>query len=161
MPEPPAGEVTVTGWVRADGSGEQHRGPRPVHPGDLQRARSGEALDREVYGGFVELRSEDPEPAEPLEPVELPELDNGPHFFYGLQWWFFGVLASSASATSPTTSGGTGRAARAGQGVARRPEPGQSARSMPPSTGSIAPDTNDAAGESKKAAARPNSSGSP
>ena len=25
--------------------------------------------------------------------MELPELDNGPHFFYGLQWWFFGVLA--------------------------------------------------------------------
>ena len=29
----------------------------------------------------------------PLEPAELPELNNGPHFFYGLQWWFFGVLA--------------------------------------------------------------------
>ena len=25
--------------------------------------------------------------------MELPELDNGPHFFYGLQWWFFGALA--------------------------------------------------------------------
>ena len=53
----------------------------------------GDALGREVYGGFVELRSEDPEPAEALAPVELPDLDNGPHFFYGLQWWFFGVLA--------------------------------------------------------------------
>jgi hypothetical protein len=41
----------------------------------------------------VELRSESPEPATKLEPVELPELNNGPHFFYGLQWWFFGVLA--------------------------------------------------------------------
>ena len=29
----------------------------------------------------------------PLAPVELPELNNGPHFFYGLQWWFFGALA--------------------------------------------------------------------
>ncbi len=28
----------------------------------------GEALDREVYDGFVDLRSEDPEPADPLEP---------------------------------------------------------------------------------------------
>ena len=53
----------------------------------------GEALDREVFGGFVELRSEDPAAAEDLARVELPELDNGPHFFYGLQWWFFGVLA--------------------------------------------------------------------
>ena len=39
--------------------------------------------------------------------------------------------------------------------------PGQRARSIPPSTGSITPDTKDAAGESRKAAARPNSSGSP
>ncbi len=46
-----------------------------------------------MYGGFVELEGEDGQPAASLEPVELPELDNGPHFFYGLQWWFFGVLA--------------------------------------------------------------------
>ena len=25
--------------------------------------------------------------------AELPDLGNGPHFFYGLQWWFFGLLA--------------------------------------------------------------------
>ena len=25
--------------------------------------------------------------------TELPDLGNGPHFFYGLQWWFFGLLA--------------------------------------------------------------------
>lgn len=42
----------------------------------------------------------------------------------------------------------------------RRPA-GQSARSMPPSTGSITPETNEAAGESRNAAARPNSSGLP
>ena len=29
----------------------------------------------------------------PLVPAELPDLGNGPHFFYGLQWWFFGLLA--------------------------------------------------------------------
>ena len=92
VPAPPAGEVTVTGWVRSDGSGSSTE----VHDQStraISSERIGEALDRELYGGFVELRSEDPEPAESLEPVELPELDNGPHFFYGLQWWFFGVLA--------------------------------------------------------------------
>lgn len=92
VPAPPAGEVTVTGYVRADGSGDStavtERSTRAV-----SSERIGEALDREVYGGFVELRSESPEPARALEPVELPELDEGPHFFYGLQWWFFGVLA--------------------------------------------------------------------
>jgi cytochrome oxidase assembly protein ShyY1 len=28
-----------------------------------------------------------------VQRTELPDLGEGPHFFYGLQWWFFGVLA--------------------------------------------------------------------
>jgi cytochrome oxidase assembly protein ShyY1 len=92
VPPPPDGQVTVTGWVRADATGDStavdEQSTRAI-----SSERIGEALDREVYGGFVDLRSEDPPPDEPLAPVELPELDNGPHFFYGLQWWFFGVLA--------------------------------------------------------------------
>ena len=92
MPPPPDGEVTVTGWVRADGTGDSTR-VSDQSARAISSVAIGEALDREVYGGFVDLRSEDPEPEEALEPVELPELDNGPHFFYGLQWWFFGVLA--------------------------------------------------------------------
>ena len=151
VPQPPTGEVTVTGWVRADGTGDS-----TAVNGQSTRAVSSEkigaALGREVYGGFVELRSEDPEPAESLVPVELPELDNGPHFFYGLQWWFFGSLALF----------GFGYLAydewRNGPRGSRKV---QSARNMPPSTGNIDPETNDAAGESTKAAARPNSSGSP
>ena len=82
----------MTGWVRRDGTGSS----TAVSDGStraISSDRIGEALDREVYDGFVDLRSEDPEPADALEPAELPDLDNGPHFFYGLQWWFFGVLA--------------------------------------------------------------------
>ena len=151
VPEPPAGEVTVTGWVRADGTGDStavnDRSTRAV-----SSERIGAALGREVFGGFVELRSEDPEPTESLVPVELPELDNGPHFFYGLQWWFFGLLALFGFGYLAYDEWRNGP---------RGPRKAQSARSMPPSTGSIDPDTNDAAGESTKAAARPNSSGSP
>ena len=92
VPAPPSGEVTITGWVRANGSGDsvavEQQQTRAVSSDTI-----GPALGREVYGGFVDLRTESPEPAQALEPVELPELDNGPHFFYGLQWWFFGVLA--------------------------------------------------------------------
>lgn len=92
VPAPPSGEVTVTGWVRLDATGDSTE-VTDQSTRAISSARIGEALDREVYGGFVDLRSEDPEPETSLEPVELPELDNGPHFFYGLQWWFFGVLA--------------------------------------------------------------------
>ena len=149
----------MTGWVRADGTGDStlvtDQSTRAISSQEI-----GEALDLDVYGGFVELQAEDGEPAAGLEPVELPELDNGPHFFYGLQWWFFGVLAVFGFgylAWDERRNGPRGQR----KGRKKAPTPAQSARSIPPSTGSIAPVTNDAAGESRKAAARPNSSGSP
>ena len=92
LPAPPQGEVTITGWARADGTGESTE-VTDHSTRAISSEAIGEALDREVYGGFVVLRSEEPEPAEPLEPGEPPDLSEGPHFFYGLQWWFFGVLA--------------------------------------------------------------------
>jgi cytochrome oxidase assembly protein ShyY1 len=92
IPDPPAGEVEVTGYVRANGSGDSTR-VSDLSARAISSDAIGPAIGRPVYGGFVELRSEDPAPGTALEPVELPELDNGPHFFYGLQWWFFGVLA--------------------------------------------------------------------
>ncbi len=92
VPAPPPGEVTVTGWVRTDASGDSTRVTNQSTR-SISSATIGEALDREVYGGFVDLKSESPAPDRALEGAELPELDNGPHFFYGLQWWFFGLLA--------------------------------------------------------------------
>lgn len=92
VPAPPSGQVTVTGWVRADATGDSTQ-VTDLSTRAVSSEAIGEALGRETLGGFVDLRDEDPEPAQALEPVEQPELDNGPHFFYGLQWWFFGVLA--------------------------------------------------------------------
>src|SRR5204863_529244 len=43
--------------------------------------------------GFVDAARESPPAGKPMVPVDLPDLGNGPHFFYGLQWWFFGLLA--------------------------------------------------------------------
>ncbi len=161
LPDPPAGEVTLTGWVRRDGTGDS----TTVVDGSTRAISSdeiGAALGREVHDGFLDLRSEDPEPAAPLAGAELPDLDNGPHFFYGLQWWFFGVLALFGFFYLAWDER---RGPRAGRRGAEDDDPedagDQRARSMPPSTGSITPEMNDAAGESRKAAARPNSSGSP
>jgi cytochrome oxidase assembly protein ShyY1 len=156
-PPPPLGTVTVVGRVRVDATG----GSTTVVDHSTRAINSeaiGRAIDAPVYGGFVDLVSEDPAPAKKLEPAELPDLGNGPHFFYGLQWWFFGLLAIGGFIYLAIDEWrmSTGRKAR--PDGARTP---QSARSMPPSTGSMVPDTNDAAGESRKAAARPNSSGSP
>lgn len=163
LPAPPSGEVTLTGWVRRDGTGDS----TAVVDGStraISSDRIGAALDREVHHGFIDLRSEDPRPENALEPAELPELNNGPHFFYGLQWWFFGALAVFGFGYLAWDERRGPRARRRRAGV-EDDEPaaagGQSARSMPPSTGSITPETKEAAGESRNVAARPNSSGSP
>ena len=53
----------------------------------------GPAIGRDLLGGWVELESESPAPVTALAPNDQPDLSNGPHFFYALQWWFFGLLA--------------------------------------------------------------------
>ncbi|GAB3788433.1 SURF1 family cytochrome oxidase biogenesis protein [Nocardioides ungokensis] len=190
VPDPPSGKVTVTGWVRVDATDSAEvsdHSTRAISSVEIART-----IDQPVYGGFVDLKTESPAPAQPLESTELPELDNGPHFFYGLQWWFFGVLAvfgffyllydewrSQRSGETSTREEVLAerkqaradkdrrkQAVRAAYERERQKDPrvsrkAQSERSMPPSTGTIAPETNDAAGESRKAATRPNSSGSP
>ncbi|MDN4162124.1 SURF1 family cytochrome oxidase biogenesis protein [Nocardioides abyssi] len=180
VPAPPPGEVTITGYVREDGTGDSTR----VVDGRTRAVDSqaiGEAIGRETYGGFVDLRSEDPEPAESLAAPELPEQNDGPHFFYGLQWWFFGALAifgflylaydelkrgphGQRSGKRPPRPKADPRTGKRPPRPPRQPADGdgaQSARNAPPSTGSITPETNDAAGDSRNAAARPNSSGRP
>lgn len=92
VPAPPEGVVTVVGWVRADATGDStavvDRSSRAV-----SSAAIGPTLPFPVYGGFVDARSESPGPAVALARTETPDLSQGPHFFYGLQWWFFAALA--------------------------------------------------------------------
>jgi len=146
VPAPPTGTVTVTGRVRVDATGDSasvaDRSTRAI-----SSERIGAAIGRDVYSGFLDLRSEDPAPDTPLMQAELPDLGNGPHFFYGLQWWFFGLLAMFGFCYLAYDEW-------------RKLGP-QTPRSMPPSTGSITPVTNDDIGDNRNAAARPNSSGSP
>ena len=141
-----------------------HRRDRPVHPRHLEptdrrstRSRGLRRLPRPEERG--------PSPGTELAKAELPDLGNGPHFFYGLQWWFFGLLAlfGFCYLVYDEWRGGPG-----GARLRRRPapeddddQPAQKVRSIPPSTGTMAPVTNDAAGDMRNAATRPNSSGSP
>ncbi|MFD7076489.1 SURF1 family protein [Nocardioides sp. NPDC059952] len=96
LPAPPSGEVTITGWVRADGTGDstdvaQVDGYHATRA--LSSTQVAKVVDELLLTGWLHLDTESPEPATQLRPADLPELDNGPHFFYGLQWWFFGILA--------------------------------------------------------------------
>jgi cytochrome oxidase assembly protein ShyY1 len=92
LPQPPAGQVDVVGWVRADATGRgvqvEDRSTRAISSVEIA-----EGLDYPVYAGFVDAQSESPPPVDEVQRTELPDLGEGPHFFYGLQWWFFGALA--------------------------------------------------------------------
>ena len=92
VPPAPSGEVTVTGWVRVDGTGAS-TAVEDLSTRAINSQAIGKAIGQPTYGGFVDLVDESPGAATPLVLAELPDLDNGPHFFYGLQWWFFGLLA--------------------------------------------------------------------
>lgn len=93
VPAAPSGEVTVTGWVRLDGTGDSTDVDDDLSTRAISSERIGEATGLPVYRGFVNLKTENDQPPSGLALPELPELNNGPHFFYGLQWWFFGLLA--------------------------------------------------------------------
>jgi cytochrome oxidase assembly protein ShyY1 len=92
LPAPPDGTVTVTGYVRVDATGRgvevEDRSTRAI-----SSATIGPGLDYPVYGGFVDAERETPAPSAQVVRPELPDLGDGPHLFYGIQWWFFAALA--------------------------------------------------------------------
>lgn len=92
VPAAPAGTVTVIGWIRVNATGSAAR-VEDRSTRALSSAELAPTLPFPVYGGFVDAETESPAAAKPLVRADLPDLSNGPHFFYGLQWWFFGVLA--------------------------------------------------------------------
>jgi cytochrome oxidase assembly protein ShyY1 len=93
LPDATAGPVTVTGWVRVSGTGSSTR-VTDLATRAISSKAAAKVLPYPLYGGFVDLHTESPTPSVQLGPIELPDdTSEGPHFFYGLQWWFFGALA--------------------------------------------------------------------
>ncbi len=93
VPAAPSGTVDVAGWVRADAGGADSATVRDGSTRAISSTAIAETVPFPLYRGFVELDTESPPAAEPLTEVDPPDLGEGPHFFYGLQWWFFGLLA--------------------------------------------------------------------
>jgi len=88
-PATPAGEVTVTGWLRL---GEPSLGRRPP-PGQLASVNLAEARAQTggpLYGAYLIRASEAGRPGEPIEAAQAlgsPDTGKGPHLAYALQWW--------------------------------------------------------------------------
>jgi cytochrome oxidase assembly protein ShyY1 len=93
-PAPPAGSVSVTGWLHADSDTEDWA----VTPdeGTVRAVASdgiAPSLPYDVFPGWVALIEQTPPVGSGLAAPQEPDLGQGPHFFYGLQWWFFAALA--------------------------------------------------------------------
>ncbi len=93
-PPPPSGEVTVVGHVRRN---EQGRRSATVPVDGQMRLINSDAV-AEVLGyplldGYIGLLSVTPPQSGDFRPVELPEVSEGPHFWYAMQWFGFTALA--------------------------------------------------------------------
>ncbi|MGI8577821.1 MAG: SURF1 family cytochrome oxidase biogenesis protein [Nocardioidaceae bacterium] len=92
-PAPPAGRVTVTGWVRIDATDASNL-VTPV--GGAVRSISAAAIKTTLpypaYDGFVALIKEQPSVKNAPLKSGGPDLGSGPYFFYGVQWFFFALL---------------------------------------------------------------------
>jgi cytochrome oxidase assembly protein ShyY1 len=98
VPDVPAGEVRVTGRLRA---GEHANAAQRRQATDLpQRSvvridvpSLAEDLPYRAYDGYAELTEEAPAPSEAPKLLPLPELGTGPHLAYACQWWVFAIIA--------------------------------------------------------------------
>jgi cytochrome oxidase assembly protein ShyY1 len=93
-PRAPTGEVTVTGRVRPSepaepGAGTPHNGQVRFIATD-QIART---LPYALTGGYVELVDQRPAPGDVPRLLADPELTEGPHLAYAIQWYLFAVIA--------------------------------------------------------------------
>lgn len=92
-PPAPSGEVTVIGLVRLDESGGD--GAEVPQQGQVRVVNSeaiGADLGEPVARGWIQLAESTPRQEGPLVPAALPELTEGPHLSYAVQWFAFTVI---------------------------------------------------------------------
>lgn len=90
---PPSGQVTVEGYVRRN---ERGKASAIVPVQGSVRLINAPAIAAELglplADGYIQQISSDP-PATGLTPVGLPEVDEGPHLSYAIQWFLFTAVA--------------------------------------------------------------------
>jgi cytochrome oxidase assembly protein ShyY1 len=93
LPELPAGLVTITGRLRLDSSlprGSFFAIPGNKADGLISKANAQSGSTTENF--YLDLMSGSSPSLTPKVAAQLPELSDGPHMAYALQWIFFGAL---------------------------------------------------------------------
>ena len=92
-PAPPTGEVTVVGHVRRN---ERGRRAATTPAGNQVRLINSDAiavtLPYEIESGYIGLLTVQPEQQGGFQPIQLPDLSEGPHFWYAVQWFMFTAI---------------------------------------------------------------------
>jgi cytochrome oxidase assembly protein ShyY1 len=125
VPPAPSGPVTVTAWLRASELPSGIGGAPP--PGQVTRIDVSEIrkqLPYPVYGGYGVLTRERPAPRKAPELLPLPELSEGPHLAYAVQWFLFAALALGGYVVLARREAADRRAASGPAATVRVPIPG-------------------------------------
>ncbi|MFA7265231.1 MAG: SURF1 family protein [Candidatus Nanopelagicales bacterium] len=94
VPPPPTGTVTVEGRIEASAA---NPGPRPAdlpvgQVSSLDVATIGAVAGVSVLPGYLELTNSQPPQAPGLTTIPAPEISEGPHLSYSMQWIAFAVM---------------------------------------------------------------------
>ncbi|WP_433022721.1 SURF1 family cytochrome oxidase biogenesis protein [Kribbella sp. CA-294648] len=95
IPAVPSGEVTVTGRLRRSERGGNTSGGTPSD-GTARLINGPEfakVLGLTLYDGYLTIDQQVPANDPAFRGFPGPQIDDGPHFFYALQWFFFALLA--------------------------------------------------------------------
>jgi cytochrome oxidase assembly protein ShyY1 len=95
VPAVPTGEVTVTGRLQRSERGGSTNGGIPddgtarlINGPDFAKV-----LGLNLYDGYMTISQQEPANDASFLSFPGPEIDDGPHFFYALQWFFFALMA--------------------------------------------------------------------
>jgi cytochrome oxidase assembly protein ShyY1 len=93
-PPPPSGEVRVVGYAQRSETGRSsatvpNAGQvRLINSAALQRA-----IPYPIADGYISVITVDPPQSGDFVPLALPEISDGPHFWYAVQWFMFTGIA--------------------------------------------------------------------
>lgn len=87
---PPSGKVTVVGRARPSESGKRGATvPVDGHARLVNSDKIGKWLGHPVVDGYLDAVSMQPSDTKNFDHIKLPELSDGPHFWYAVQWFMF------------------------------------------------------------------------
>lgn len=94
LPAPPSGTVTVMGHLRRSENGAADAITPALGAVRLINAPAiGTWLGTDLFNGYIGLLEITPAQDGPFIPIATPTLDDGPHFWYAVQWYMFAGIA--------------------------------------------------------------------